>query len=70
MFQFISQCKLCEIQEEDILTHNHNLNKLGRVPLGDVTYQISKLWGILFSGKIFFMFSRNHLLIKEKSGKL
>ena len=53
MFQFISQCKLCEIQDEAILTHNHNLSKLGRVPLGDVTYQILKLWDILFSGKIF-----------------
>ena len=43
MFQFISQCKLCDIQDEAILTHNHNLSKLGRVPLGDVIYQISKL---------------------------
>ena len=51
MFQFISQCKLCDIQNEAILTHNYNFSKLGRVPLGDVTYQISKLWGILFSGK-------------------
>ena len=32
-------------------THYHNLNKLGRIPMGDVTYQISKLWGNLFSGK-------------------
>ena len=39
--------------------HNYNLSKLGRVPLGDVTYQISKLWGILFSGKnIFNVFSK------------
>ena len=53
MFQFISQCKLCENQDEAILTHNHNLSKLGRVPLGEVAYQISKFWGILFTGKIF-----------------
>ena len=51
MFQFISQCKLCDIQDEDILTTYHNFSKLGRVSLGDVTYQISKLWGTLFSGK-------------------
>ena len=53
MFQFISQCKLCEIQDEAILTHDQNLSKLGRVPLDDVTYQISKLWCILFSGMFF-----------------
>ena len=54
MFQFISQCKLCDIQDGAILTTNYNLSKLGRVPLDDVTYQISKLWGILFSGKNMF----------------
>ena len=70
MFQFISQCKLCDIQDETISPHNDNLSKLGRVPLGDVAYQISKLWGILFSGKIFLMFSLNNLLIEETSGKL
>ena len=53
MFQFISQCKLCEIHDEAILTHKHNLIKLGRVQLADVTCQISKLWGILFSAMIF-----------------
>ena len=53
MFQFISQCRLCEIHDEAILTHKHNLIKLGRVPLADVTCQISKLWGILFSDMIF-----------------
>ena len=59
MFQFISQCKLCDIQMRPFFTHNHNLRKLGRVPLGDVTYHISKLGGILFSGKnVFNVFSK------------
>ena len=51
--------------------HYHNLSKLGCVPVGDVTYQISKLWSILFSGmNLLLMFSLNNLLIEEKSGKL
>ena len=54
MFQFISQCKLCDIHDEAILTHNHNLSKLGRVPLGNVTYQLSKLWALCFLARIFF----------------
>ena len=54
MFQFISQCKICDIQDEAILTTKPNLHKLGRVPLGNVTYQISKFWGILFSDKNIF----------------
>ena len=36
--------KLCDLQEDVILTTvPYFLNKLGRVPLGDATYQISSL---------------------------
>ena len=70
MFQLISQCKLCDIKDEANWPHNHNLSKLGRVPLRDVTYQVSKVWVILFSGKNIFNVSLNNLLIEEKSGKL
>ena len=42
-----------------IWPRNYNLSKLSIVPQGDVSYQISKLWGILFSGKnIFNVFSK------------
>ena len=62
MFQFISQCKLCDFHDE--------ARVLGRVPLGNVTYQISTLWTFYFLARIFSMFSLNNLLIEEKSGKL
>ena len=48
MFQFISQCKLCDIHDEAIGPHNHNLIILGRVLLGNVAYQISNLWAFFF----------------------
>ena len=52
MFQFISQCKLCDILYEANLTaDNQNLSKLGRVPLGNITYQTL---GMLFSDKNIF----------------
>ena len=35
--------------------HGHHMNKLGRGPLGDATYQISKLWA-------FFHFQRRKIL--------
>ena len=34
----------------------YNLNKLGRGPLGDATYQILKLWALWFQTRRYFMF--------------
>ena len=34
-----------------------NLNNLGRGPLDDATYQISKALGVMVSDKIFYVFS-------------
>ena len=40
----ISLCKTCDPLGGAIVWPNgHNLNKLGRGPLGDATYQISRL---------------------------
>ena len=35
-FPYISLCKTCD----PLVRHAYNLNKLGRGPLGDATYQI------------------------------
>ena len=39
-FSYISLCKTCDLRVEPFLPHGHNLNKLGRGPLDDATYQI------------------------------
>ena len=40
-FPYISQCRTCDPRAEPFLAKGYNLNKLGRGPLGDATYQIS-----------------------------
>ena len=40
---YISLSKKCDPRAGPFLAAGHNLNKLGRGPLGDATYQISKL---------------------------
>ena len=45
MFPYISQCKTYDPLGRVMIGPNgHNLNQLGRGPLGDATYQISKLY--------------------------
>ena len=39
------------------LPMEHNLNKLGRGPLGHATYQISRLWVLWFQTRILSLFS-------------
>ena len=39
----ISLCKTCDPLGRPFLAQGYYLNKLGRGPLGDATYQISKL---------------------------
>ena len=39
----ISLCKTCGPWSGPFLAQGHNLNKLGRGPLDDATYQISRL---------------------------
>ena len=51
------------------LTYDHNLNKIGGVPQGDVMCQISKSFGICFTGKICLMFSLYNELIGQISRK-
>ena len=65
MFAFISQCNICNPRMRPFLPHSHNLNKLGKVPLDDLIYQVSKLWGI-FSGQNTLMLSPYNLLVEQK----
>ena len=43
VFPYISLCKLFDPWAEPFLAKGHNLNKLGIGPLGDASYQISRL---------------------------
>ena len=36
---YISLCKTCDLRQGHFWPPGHNLNKLGRSPLGDATYQ-------------------------------
>ena len=40
-FPYVSLCKTCKAWAAHFWPQGHNLNKLGRGPLGDATYQIS-----------------------------
>ena len=48
-------------------SQGHNLNKLGRGPQGDNTYQISRLWAFLFLTRFFFQFCSSITYIKHVS---
>ena len=39
-FPYVSLCKACEALAANFWPQEQNLNKLGRVPIGDATYQI------------------------------
>ena len=40
---YVNLCKTCAPEAGHFWPQGYNLNKLGRGPLGDATYQISKL---------------------------
>ena len=42
-FPYISLCKTCDPRGGPIFAKGHNLKKLGRGPLDDAIYQISRL---------------------------
>ena len=46
-FPYISLCKICDCQ-------GHNLNKLGKGPLGDAAILISRLLALWFQTRRFF----------------
>ena len=48
---YISHCKIVDPRG------GYNLEKLGRGPLGDATYQISRLWAFCFQTRRFLKFS-------------
>ena len=54
-FPYISLSKTCDLWGP-FLAPGHNLNKLDRGPIGDATYQISRLYALWFQTKDFFMF--------------
>ena len=45
-FSYISLCKACGPRAGPLSAPDHNLYKLGRVLLGDVTCQISRLYSM------------------------
>ena len=47
----------CDPQCEPIQPQGHHMNKLGRGPLGDATYQKSKLYAFKFQRRRFLKFS-------------
>ena len=48
VFLYVSLCKICDPLAGHFSPQRHNLNKLGRGPLGDATYQIhvSRLYAL------------------------
>ena len=56
VFPSISLCKTCDRGRGHFWPHQYNLNKIGRGPLGDASYQIKAL-GLTVSDKIFPCFS-------------
>ena len=54
IFPYISLCKTCDPAANLFWPQGYNLNKLGRGPLGDATYQISRLWALWFQRRRFF----------------
>ena len=52
----IVQCIVTSLPSEIILPQEHNLNKLGRGPLVDASYQIPRLLALLFQTRILFSF--------------
>ena len=53
---YISTCRTCDPRGVAILVPGHILNKLGRDPLGDTTYQILWLKALWFQTRRFFTF--------------
>ena len=43
-FPYFSLCKTCDTKVGPFWPKGHNLNKLGRGPLGDATIQISRFY--------------------------
>ena len=52
---YISLCKTCNPGVESFKPRGQNLNKSGRGPLGDASYQISRLYPYGFREEDFFM---------------
>ena len=57
VFPFISLCETCDRGWGNIWPQGHNLDKLGRDPLGDATCQISRLSALWFQTSFFSYFS-------------
>ena len=63
-FPYISLCKTCDPPEQaHFLTKGHNLNKLGRGPLGDATYYISSSRPCGFRPENFLSFHFENLFL-------
>ena len=56
VFPCISLCKTCDPHTDHFWHLAHNLNKLGRGPLGDDTYKISRLNALWFQTRFFDVF--------------
>ena len=58
VFPYMGLCKTSDPRCKPIFgPQGYNLNKFGRGPLDEATYQISKMWAFWFQTKRFFNFS-------------
>ena len=55
-FPYISLCKQCDPVAGNFQPQGHNLNKLGRGPLGDATYKISRLYALWVQTRFYHVF--------------
>ena len=61
-FQIVSQCLLCDLHDEAILTTESQFEQFFyRIPLGDVTYEISKRKAFCFLATIFNVVSKKSI---------
>ena len=63
-FPYLSLCKTCDPRGGSFWPQEQNLNKHGRAPLDDASYQISTLETLWFQTRRFFHVSPNINLCK------
>ena len=61
----ICLCKICQPKGGAIFWPQGNLNNLGRGPLGEAMYQISKAWAFCFQTRRFLKFFPTRVYVKQ-----
>ena len=63
-FSLYKYAKYTSLERGNFWPQGHNVNKLGRGPLLDATYQISRLYALLFQTRRFFQcFSQYRVML-------